>query len=76
MRTSRKILVSLAVLLGTVLVLLLALPYLFRDRIAARLKAEVASSVDARVDWSGVDLGLLRDFPNVSLGLDRLSIVG
>src|SRR6476661_7948316 len=63
------------VVLSIILVLLLV-PLLFRDRIAARLKTEIASSVNARVDWHSASVGLLRDFPNASLGLDGLTVVG
>ncbi|HET9011370.1 MAG TPA: AsmA-like C-terminal region-containing protein [Gemmatimonadaceae bacterium] len=76
MRFPRKLALGLAALVTTLLVALLVVPFLFRDRIAARLKSEVNASVNARVAWSGASLGLLRDFPNVTLGLDRFSVVG
>ena len=59
-----------------VLLLLLALPLLFRDRIAQRVKTEVNQSVNARVDWRDVDLGFFRNFPNLTLTLDDLTAVG
>ena len=59
-----------------VLVLLLVLPYLFRDRIAARVKAEVNRSVNARVEWQDVGLTFFRDFPNLTLRLDELTVAG
>lgn len=67
-------------LVGTPIVLLLALlfvlPLLFRDRIAARAKVEVNQSLDARVDWRDVGLGFFRNFPNLTLSLDDLTVVG
>ena len=63
-----------------VLVLLVAavatLPFVFRGPIEARVKRELAARVDARVDWRRVDLSLLRDFPNVTLGLRDLAVSG
>jgi hypothetical protein len=59
-----------------VLVLLLVLPYLFRDRIAERVKAEVNRSVNARVEWQDVGLTFFRDFPNLTLRLDELTVAG
>ncbi|HET7458199.1 MAG TPA: hypothetical protein VFJ74_11155, partial [Gemmatimonadaceae bacterium] len=76
MRSPRKIAIALVALVATTLVALVVVPFLFRDRIASRLKAEIGRSVAARVNWSGVGLNALSDFPNLSLGLDRVSVVG
>lgn len=76
MRPPRKLLLAVAAVLGVVLLLLALLPLAFRDRIAARAQAEIERTVDARVRWGGVGLSLLRDFPNVTLRLDDLSVVG
>jgi nucleotide-binding universal stress UspA family protein len=65
---------------GTVLLLLVALlivlPLLFRDRIAQRVKLEVNKSLDARVDWRDVGLTFFRNFPNLTLRLDDLTVAG
>ena len=76
MRSYRKLAFGIAAVLGTLLLLLVLLPFLFRDRIAARVKAEIAQSVNAQVRWSGVGLSLIRDFPNVTFRLDNLSVTG
>ena len=76
MRAPRTIaLAAGAVVLALLAVVMLA-AFLSRDRIASRLKAELNGSLDATVDWSGVSLGVFRDFPNVTLTLEDLSIVG
>jgi hypothetical protein len=76
MRTRGKLALGGALFVLAVLLVLLVVPYLFRDRIAVRLKTEIASSVNARVDWRSANVGLLRDFPNASLSLNDLSVVG
>jgi hypothetical protein len=76
MRSHRKLAIGIAAVLGTLLLLLVLLPFLFRDRIAARVQAEIDQSVNAHVRWSGVGLSLLRDFPNVTFRLDGLSVTG
>jgi uncharacterized protein involved in outer membrane biogenesis len=67
-------------LAGTAIVLLLALlvvlPLLFRDRIAARVKVEANRSLEARVDWRHAGLTFFRDFPDLTLTLDDLTVVG
>jgi hypothetical protein len=66
--------------LGAAATLLLALlivtPLLFKDRIAERVKSALNESVNARVDWTGLGLTLFRNFPNLTLRVDDLSVVG
>ncbi|HEX6631359.1 MAG TPA: AsmA-like C-terminal region-containing protein [Gemmatimonadaceae bacterium] len=76
MRSPRKLALAVAAVLGVLLLLLVLAPFVFRDRITARVQAEIAKSVDARVHWAGAGLSLLRDFPNVTLRLDDLSVAG
>jgi AsmA-like C-terminal region len=76
MRSTRKLALGLGALVASVLLVLIVVPLLFRDRIAARVQAEINGSVNARVAWDGVGLSLLRDFPNATLSVDRLSVVG
>ena len=75
MRSHRKLIIGIASALGVVIILLVALPYLFRDKIAARVRAEIAKSVNAQVRWSGVGIGLLRDFPNVTFRMNDLAVI-
>ena len=76
MPSRRKIAIGSAATAALLLAVLLLLPYLFRDRIAAALMRELRQSVDARLAWSGVGVSLVRDFPRVTLTIDRPSIVG
>ncbi len=75
MRSKRKLVIGIAVAIGVVVLLLAVLPYLFRDRIAARVRAEIAKSVNADVSWSSVGIGLLRNFPNVTFRLNDLAVI-
>ena len=54
------------------------IPYLFKDQIKARLDQEIANSVNARVlfETDDVSISLLRNFPNLSLGVDQLTVIG
>lgn len=75
MRSHRKLLIGIAAAIGVVVILLAVLPYLFRDRIAARVRAEIGKSVNADVRWSGVGIGLLRNFPNVTFRMNDLAVI-
>ena len=76
MKTRTKILVGAGTVIVVLLVALVTLPFLFGDRIAARVKTEVNSALEARVDWRDAGLSLFGDFPNLTLRLDDLSIAG
>src|SRR3954453_14839261 len=51
MKKRTRILVILGTVLVVPLVALAFVPILFRDRIVARVKAEVNQAIEARVDW-------------------------
>jgi hypothetical protein len=74
-RPARRSLVVVGVLFALVLLLFLV-PALFGGRIANRVKAEVNRTLDARVDWRDAGLGLFHDFPNLTLRLDDLTVLG
>lgn len=76
MRIRGKLALGAGLLALSIVLVLFLVPLLYRDRIAARLKTEIASSVNARVDWRSASVGLLRDFPSASLSLEDLSVVG
>lgn len=73
----KKILkISGIVLLSLVLMLALA-PFLFKGKILAAMKKTANEQLNAKVDFSNdIHLSFLRNFPNVSLGIDKLSVVG
>ena len=76
MRYPGKVWRWLAGVLLLVVVASAALPYLFRGPIEARVKSAVAAKVAARVNWRRVHVGLLRSFPNLTLGLQDLTVAG
>jgi hypothetical protein len=63
-------------LIVLVLALLIVLPFVFRDRVAERAKIEANKSLNARVDWRDVGLTFFRNFPNLTLRLADLTVVG
>ena len=76
MKRRTRILVLAGTLLVLPLALLALLPLLFRDRIARRVKAEVNSTLDARIEWRDAGLTFFRDFPGLTLRLDDLTAAG
>ena len=76
MSLRRKIALSTASVLVLLIVALALAPLLLRDRIEAKAKSAISSNIDARVDWRRLQIGLLRTFPNLSLQLHDLVVVG
>ncbi len=72
----KKTLKISGITLGVILILLIVLPFIFKGKIIEQVKKEINKSVNAKVDWTDVDLTLFRSFPNFSLGLENLSVVG
>ncbi|WP_339867522.1 AsmA-like C-terminal region-containing protein [uncultured Algoriphagus sp.] len=72
---------TLFIILGVFIFLIaaaVAVPFLFKDKIAARIDQEIAQSVNAKViyDIDNVSLSLFRRFPNVSARIKDFDIVG
>ncbi|MEM9526612.1 MAG: AsmA-like C-terminal region-containing protein, partial [Bacteroidota bacterium] len=76
MKTIKRILIAVVVLLVLGVGFLLAAPILFKDQIVANVKIAAEKAVDAEVDFSDIHLSFLRSFPEVSLRIEDLSIIG
>jgi hypothetical protein len=72
----KKILIGVAVFLVLFIGALVAIPYLFKDKINAALKEQINNAVIAKVDYSDYDLSLIRSFPNLSFGISGLTVTG
>ena len=64
------------ILLLLIIVAAIAIPYFFKDEIVARVKEDINKTIDAKVDFSDVDLSLLRSFPDFSFRMDDLDVRG
>jgi AsmA-like C-terminal region/AsmA family len=72
---ARRAVIIAGVLLALLLLLALV-PLLFSGAISERVKTQVNRTLQARVDWRSARLGLFRDFPNLTLQLNDLTVVG
>lgn len=72
----KKILAVAGGAFGLLLLVLVLVPVLFKDRIAERIEVEIDRAVAADVSWNDVELTLIRTFPNLTLGLRELTVVG
>lgn len=62
-------------IMGLVLALLVA-PFVFKDKILAEVKKQISNNVNATVDFKDVDVSFLKSFPEVSISLSDLKVIG
>ncbi|MFN8298640.1 MAG: AsmA-like C-terminal region-containing protein [Chitinophagales bacterium] len=72
----RKVLIGVGVFLLLLVVTVIALPFIFKDKINALVKEEINKNLNAKVDYSDYGLTLISSFPNFTLTLENLSVVG
>lgn len=65
-----------AISLGVVIILMIALPFIFKGRIVTTIQEQANANLNAKLHFSDVGLNLFRTFPNFSLQLDDFSIEG
>jgi hypothetical protein len=62
--------------MGVILALLVIIPYAFKGRIMQLAKDEINKNLNARVEFADLRLSLIRNFPNLSVALTGMSVVG
>ncbi|WP_346319865.1 AsmA-like C-terminal region-containing protein [Chitinophaga sp. YIM B06452] len=72
----KKVLKGIGIGLIVLIALLIAIPYLFKGQIMAKVKSELNKSLNARVEFKDVDISLFRRFPRLAVALEELSITG
>ena len=71
----KKILKISVITLLLFVVVLIAAPFLFKDKIKAAVLTSINENLTAKVAFEDVNLSLIRNFPKASLTLDNLSII-
>ena len=69
-------LITLAALLGLLLVGIALVPFLFKDQIIERLRSELNERLDATVTFSDVDVSFFSTFPTLTAEVMDLAITG
>ncbi|MBI9058774.1 MAG: AsmA family protein [Labilibaculum sp.] len=59
-----------------VLALLIILPFFFKDQILEKVKTEINNTVDAKVEIGDLSLSMFKNFPNLYVKLENVSVVG
>lgn len=74
----KKTLIILSAIFLFLIVSAIAIPFIFKDKIAARIDQEIAQSVNAKVlyDLDNISLSIFRNFPDISANVKDFGIVG
>lgn len=72
----KKILKISAIILGSLLLLMAVLPFAFKGKIKAKVQNEINAGLNARVTFGKLGLSMFRHFPDMTLTLKDLYIVG
>jgi hypothetical protein len=64
------------IVIVVLLAALIAVPFLFKDKIIALAKEEANKNLNAKVDFGPMDLSILSSFPNLTFSIEQLSITG
>lgn len=76
MMTWKRLLAVAAALVLLFVLVLAALPFLFKDEVEGRVKTAINERVDANVVFGDVGLNFFRHFPNLAFSLSDLSVTG
>ncbi len=71
----KRFLITVAVLLVILIAGLAAIPYFFKDKIIAAIKREANEKFYTTMDFTALDLSLLRNFPNATIRLEGLRVL-
>jgi len=63
------------ILISFIIIIAVAVPIIFKDKLAEILKEQINKNLNAKVDFSDVDISIISTFPKAGLTLENLSIV-
>lgn len=70
----RRILKWTGILLLLLLLFIIAAPFIFKDKIIAKVKEEANNNLNAKVDFGPFDLTVFSSFPNLTLTINDVSV--
>lgn len=72
----KRVFIGIGVFFLLLIVVVFTLPFLFKDKINAKVKEEINNQVNAKVDYGDFSLSLIRSFPDFSFSISDISVVG
>ena len=72
----KKGLIIAGTVVGLLIITMVAIPFVFKGKIFQKVKLAANQAVNAKVDFSDVELSLFRSFPQLNVQLKNLSVTG
>ena len=72
----KKFFKIIAALIAVIMLVLLALPFLFKDKIESIIKEEGNKMLNAEFDFKGLDISLIKRFPQASITIEDFYLKG
>ena len=72
----KRFIISILVALAVILLIMAIIPQFFKGKIKELIKKEANAAVEATVDFADVSISLFRNFPNVYVGINEISVTG
>lgn len=72
----KKIILGLGLFLVLIIAAAVVLPIIYKDKIVVLIKEEVNKNINAKVDFGEFDLTLFSSFPDFTVKINQLSVVG
>ncbi len=72
----RRIMKWSGITLLLIIVLLIAAPFLFKDKIVAIVKEQANNNLNAKVDFGDFDLSIFSSFPDFRFKINKVSVIG
>ena len=72
----KKALKISAITIGLLLLIIIALPFVFKGKIQKTVQSEINKNLNAVVTFDGVGLSLIRHFPDLTVKVNNLIVKG
>jgi len=72
----KKLLKITGITLLVLIIALIALPFLFKDKLVKLAKDEANKNLNAKVDFGNFDLSIISSFPDFRFSIDNVSVIG
>ena len=72
----RKFIKVFTIVIAVIVAVMFVTPFFLKDKITSVVKKQINQMLNATVDFGDVNISFFRAFPEVSVGIDKLSVIG
>ena len=72
----KKILKISTFLFLSLFIILLSMPYLFKDKLTDLVKSEMNKAVNARINFQDINISLFKNFPKINVSVTKIDLTG